>query len=79
MYDCISLSYCKSLTYQIFSTFFRRPGFSPDGKLVAYPCGCYELENDDPQTASGLNSTDSDDKMIQINVVYVFQTKDLEK
>ena len=69
------------------STFFRRPGFSPDGNLVAYPCGCYEIENDEPQGEPRGNSTTSaaatdsshDDKLIQINVVYIYQTKNLER
>ena len=57
----------------VHSTFFRRPGFSPDGKLLAYPCGCYEVEDDDNP------STDGEDVMAQINVVYVFHHLNLER
>jgi len=53
------------------STFFRRPDFSPDGKLVAFPTGCYEVEDESP--------ADPDDQMIQINVVYVYQCNNLEE
>lgn len=60
----------------VVSTFFRRPGFSPDGKLLALPCGSYEMECQDQPVSE---ETTPEDKVIQINVVYVFQHLNFEK
>ena len=62
------------IAFSVCSTFFRRPGFSPDGKLFALPCGCYEVEDVDTTAVDK-----GEDTMVQINVVYIYQHNNLER